>query len=290
MPDAKVTAKNNLAASFLESLRQLGVVITPAIKAFADHGAQQQWSGAYMMQAFRQTKAYAQSFPGIPHGMTEAQYISSYRQLQQKAQDAGVNLSKSLFGAALQKQNSISEIGTKLEAIHTLKTNAGLFGEFENYLKSKGHKGVDRGNMLKFVMRKGSLDWEQEWNTVVQAQAIEQTTGLNVGPELGKHGKPIKGSADFSYKFLQGLQKHMLPGQEPNYQALGQALAAIPEAHLYGMGLTKKDAARLAYGSPQAPKIAQKIQRAVATYSARLNIQPTGPTQQGGSVSQSMSE
>jgi len=200
-----------------------------------------------------------------------------------------VNLSKAMYGKALSTGNSVNEIGIKLDAIDTLKTHSNLFGEWENYLKAKGYKNVDRGNMLKFIMRQGPQDWEQEWNTVVQAQTIEQLTGLNVGPELNKRGKPIKGSGDLSYKFLQGLQKHMLPGGEVDYQALGQALLAADEGRLYGIGITKKDAARLAYGTPQAPKIAQKVQRALATYQARFTSQQA-QMQQGTSLAGSESE
>jgi hypothetical protein len=239
------------------------------------------------LKQLRATKVYAQTFPGLIKKdgtlrMSEAQYISGFQSAKDYAAQVGRNFSKAAYGMALKGGNSPSEIKTKLEALDSLKTNGALLNEFSSYLVARGvvKKPLTKPELLAFVMKQGPKAWEQEWEIANQSAQIERATegAIMVGkPKLGN---------DVSYKELDKLRKGLLPGEEPDFQALAQVIDALPASRLYKLGLNKKDGLTLAYGGPGAREIAKRAQLALGTAQAAATEQRANPqlTAQGMSL------
>jgi hypothetical protein len=255
----------NAKASYANLLRSWGIPITPAMNQFVTQAATSGMGSAAFLQQVRQTKAYAQVFKGIMMGngtlrMSESQYIAGYNSAKDYAASVGRNLSTQAYGLAIKNGNSPSEIKEKIQALDSLRTNKDVLQQFNEYLAAKGlvgPKGMTREEALRFIMRQGPVQWEQEWNIASQAAQLAKL-GVDVG-------KPKTGS-DLSYKELKNLQGNLAPDEQPNYQALAEALKAIPYSQLYGYGLTRKDVTKLAYNAPGADQIAEVATRALAQY------------------------
>jgi hypothetical protein len=222
------------------------------------------WNQTTFMFYLRQTKDYARAFPGIMRKngtlrMTESQYVSGYNSARDFAASVGRPLSKQLYGLALTRGNSPSEIKQKIQALDTLKQDQVTFQNFNEYLIARGviKKPLNKKELGAFLMGKGPAVFEQEWNTAAQAAELARLQ-IDVG-------KPSTGS-DISYKQLQKLQGGLPEGEAPDYKAIAGALQSLPASKLYGYGLTKKDIVTLGYGGKGAAQIAEVATRALAQY------------------------
>jgi hypothetical protein len=220
---------------------------------------------AAFLQALRRTKAYARAFPGIVRSngtmrMTESQYMSGYQSARDFAASVGRGLTQAQYGLAVKNGNSPSEIKDKIQALDVLKTNRRYMEEFSDVLVAKGlvgPKGLAREDALAFIMGQGPREWEQTWDDAYQSAQLAK---LQVDV-----GRPREGS-DLSYRELEGLQRNLAPGEEPDYAALAGALQALPASQLYGYGLSKKDLVKLAYNAPGADQVAVVAKRALEQY------------------------
>lgn len=241
------------------------------LRQFMHQAAEQGWSTTQFILNLRQTKEYARRFPGIMREngslrMSESQYIAGYNAAADYAASVGRNFSRQMYGYALRQGNSPAEIKAKINALDQIKEHKDLLGQFNEYLLATREikKPLTKAELAKFVMREGPKQFEDAWETAQQAGALAQF-GVDVG-------KPKTGS-DVSYKQLKKLQGMLLPGQDPDYQALSDVLAAMPASQLYGMGLTKKDALAVAYGGARQQAVVDQAKKAVATYAARFEPQ-----------------
>jgi hypothetical protein len=274
----------NAKASFANMVLAWGIPVDKAMSNFIDRAVMSGMGSSTFLKQLRATKVYAQTFPGLIKKdgtlrMSEAQYIAGFQAAKDYAAQVGRNFSKGAYGMALKTGNSPSEIKTKLEALDSLKTNGALLNEFSDYLVARGvtKKPLNKQEMLAFVMKQGPKAWEQEWEIANQSAAIEKATegGILVG-------KPALGN-DVSYKELDKLRKGLLPGEEPDMQALASVMEAMPASRLYKLGLNKKDALTLAYNGPGAKEIAKRAQLALGTAQAAATEQRANPqlTKQG---------
>jgi hypothetical protein len=267
----------NTKASYASMLATWGIPMSPKLNTLINHAATSGMGSSTFLQALRKTKDYAARFVGIMKNdgtmrMTEAQYLSGYQSAKDYAASVGRALSPAAYGMAIKNGNSPSEIKQKVEALDILKTNGAILSEFGDYLAATGvtKKPPTKQEMLAFVMKQGPKVWEQTWQTVTQAAAIEKFSEEAI--QIGRGG-----DNDVSYKELQRLQKGLLPGEQPDYQALGQVLDALPASKLYKLGLSKKDAVTLLYGGPGAKDIFKRAQLAVGTAQAAATEQRANP-------------
>jgi hypothetical protein len=272
----------NAIASYLNLLIQWGIPITAELRAFVEQEVRALKGSAEFMQDVRMTKFYADSFPGIMRDdgtmrMTESQYLSGYNSARDYAATLGRSLNRHAYGLAIKNGNSPSEIRAKMEALDILRTNGDVFGQFSDYLVTRGviNKPMTKGDLLAFVMKQGPKAWEQEWQTAYAASQIE-ATGISIGR-----------GEDIGYKGLQGLIKHAGPGidiTKVDYAQLAQMVqTALPASALYQAGITKKALVALSFGGPKAVPIAQRVQDVLATYKARFEA-PVEPQLTGGGL------
>jgi hypothetical protein len=256
-------AIQNAIATYKNLLVGWGVVVDASVMKFIERAVTSGLNSAAFMAAFRQTKAYAKTFPGIMRNdgtmrMTEAQYISGYQAARDYAASVGRNWSQAAYAQALKNGNSPTEMKQKIEAEDILKSNPGLFQEFSDYLVAQGitKKPLERAELRQFILKQGPKEFTMAFQTAQEAGLLAQY-GIDVG-------KP-SGGGDVSYKELKQLQGSLLPGQTVDVQALASAAAALPASRLYGLGITEKDIATLAYKGKHWQAIAGRVQLAIGT-------------------------
>jgi len=272
----------NAMISYFNLLTGYGIAISPAMRTLVEGAVKDGLNSAAFMLALRNTKDYAEAFPGIMRAdgtmrMTEAQYMAGFSSARDYASTVGRSLNKQAYGLAIKNGNSPSEIRAKIEALDILRTNSDVFGQFSDYLVTRGviNKPLTKADLLAFVMKQGPKAWEQEWQTAYAASQIE-ATGISIGR-----------GEDIGYKGLQGLIKHAGPGidiTKVDYAQLAQMVqTALPASALYQAGITKKALVALAFGGPKAVPIAQRVQDVLATYKARFEA-PVEPQLTGGGL------
>lgn len=263
-----------------------GIPMTKPLQNLIKRMASQGAGSAQVVAALRKTKDYAAVFPGIMRRdgtlrMSEAQYIAGYQSAKDFAASTGRPLSKGMYGYALKKGNSPSEMRDKIQAVDLYKENKEVYDEFNQYEVALGRikKPMDRNEMMKFIMKQGPKEFEQDWQTAYTASQIEKYAGLGV--DIGKGDKN-----DIGYQGLQKLLKQAPPGTDPTKidwsDTARLAAASQPASRLYGLGITDKDYLKVALGTPDAVKIESRIKLAQATAEGAAQDRANPQLNQGG--------
>ena len=258
---------------FIEAYRNIlvswQVPLTKEVQAFMNQLAQQKMNTSQFVTAFRQTKAYAQKFPGIfrrdgTMRMTETQYISGYNSSRDFAASLGRRLSPQAYGLAIKNGNSPSEIKMKLTVADKLKEFRPQLNQFNEYLLATGKikKPLGRKDLEDFLMKRRG-DLEREWDIANTSFKLQAQAGFDVG-------KPKTG-ADMSFKNLDKTLKRFkaLGGnvQDVDFAEMGRLIRdVIPKSDLYGMGIREKDIVQMAFNGKNANAIADKVSQVLTTY------------------------
>ncbi len=195
--------------------------------------------------------------------MTEAQYISGYNSAKDYAATLGRSFSLHAYGLAIKNGNSPSELRDKLTALDYLKTNPQLYHNFSEYLVARGviKKPLGQAELLQTIMHQGPEEFYKEWETAQAASALQRIGKIDVGTP--------KSGSDISYKALQGFQKHLQPGQKPNFDIIN----AIPRSYWYEQGISMKALVAAVYGK-RGP--VDRINRAIAEFKLAQEQTPIG--------------
>lgn len=237
-------------------------------------GLKQQWSTTNFIQHLRETRAYKDAFPGIQwqDGMSEAEYLSTFRQFDGLAKDIGRPLERAEFGVLLKKGVDLTEFKARTLAQGRIDKNRALFKNFEAVLKRKGilkpKERMTNQDLNDFVRGKGSKAWEAVW------QEASFETGLeSIGIRIA--GGTNRARAAFSdldrkefIRFIRrvesgGAEVEDLTGQNFNELA-AQVDAVMPASRLAGFGLSKTDIIEMQLGGPRAANIARTVRAALA--------------------------
>ena len=261
--------KAAMHSNYVEILRRWGIQIGQGgLENLVQHAVNSEWSTTQFMQAVRKTKAYKQEFVGLRwrDGMTEAEYMRLYGQYRELAGNAGRKLTKQQFGSLLQKGVTGAEFKLRVDALDRMNKQQGLFNAFEQVLKARGiikpKQQLSKGELYKFITRRGDPAWERVWQEAVVTQGFK-----SAGISVGKGG-------DFSRRELLGLINQVDTSKSEvenlttaDFQKLATMIQEkLPLSKLYGMGVTKQDLAVLALGGKGAVQIAERVQQIDAQF------------------------
>jgi hypothetical protein len=280
--------KAAMHSNYIEILRRWGLQPGQGgLENLIQHAISSEWTTTQFMQAVRKTKPYKQAFVGIrwKEGMTEAEYMRLYGQYRELAGNAGRGLNKQQFGSLLQKGVTGAEFKLRVDALDRMSKQAGLFNAFEQVLKARGlikpNAQLSKGELYKFITRRGDPAWERVWQEAVVTQGF-RSAGITVGKGGGN---------DFSRKELLGLINQVDTSKSEvenlttaDFQKLATMIQEkLPLSQLYGKGVTKQDLAVLALGGRGAVEIAQRVQEIDAQFNlskeekANAQFVQTGP-------------
>lgn len=270
----------NAARSFINIVTAWGIPASPEVQSFARQAVMKGWNSSMFLQEVRKTKFYALHFPGIrrqdgSQRMSESEYLSGFRSAKDYASTVGRNFSKQMYGLALKKGNSPSEIKRKVEALDVLKEHRREMTSFNEYLVATGatKKPLGKKELGAFVMGVGPKEFEDAWTTSFAAAAIERTGFMDIG-------KPAAGG-ELGYRGLEKLIKKAPPGLDIEGMDWGDlasvASQALPASRLYKMGITKKDLLKMQLKIPGSEKTAARVKLAIATAQAAASEQRANP-------------
>lgn len=249
---------------FLNTLKQLGIKVTPNLQQLVNNAVAKQYTSSSFMFYLRQTKEYRHAFTGIfkkdgTLKMSEAQYLSAQKQFENIASKAGVDLTPKMRDWLFVNNVSPSEFGDRATAYSRLKRNNDLYRAFEAELTRKGAKDVNRKNMLKFILGVGNEKWYDTWNDAVTRNAA-QMAGLAVGRKNALDALPQGIIERISG---MGLSQSAL---NQGFEALADDIATwLPESQARGAGLTASDFVTLRFGGKNRMQIKEKVDTLIAS-------------------------
>lgn len=268
--------KANMTAEYRLMLQNWGIPLNSDAGKLINQAVNGNWSSGRFLLALRNTKAYKQAFPGLDYasGMTEAEYLSNYRQYTGMAQDAGYKLSRGAFGDLMKKGIDATEWNLRVGAYKQVKTNKPLFDAFEDVLKARGlAKGkLDPKELKDMLTGTGSGLYAKVWNEASVTAGLE-----GIGFDIGKQGDVTRKQLLHMLKAPVGA---LAPGEtlQVDYAALAETAAkALPASRLYGMGITKKSLVQMALGGKNAQETAALVTRALGTAEAFATEQRATP-------------
>lgn len=297
----------NMRASYLEILRRWGLQVNPNLEKLVQRAISGMWSSTQFMQWLRKTPEYAEQFPGIQwtQGMSEAQYNAEYRAFLVAGQDVGKKIDRDQFGFLLKKGVERDEWEFRVAALDRLNQNADLFKNFIDVLKVRGlvkpGANVKKKDLFDFITGTGSVQWEKIWQEAAFTTGLE-SAGFAVTTRGGKRdgsgspGDPWFGGPRFENGKAVGelaLSRNQVLNVIRKVEGAGGQvenattqdfveLAALveqtlPLSQIYKEGITKTDLIQLKFGGPDAPGIALKVRRLMATTQAFEDEQRANP-------------
>jgi hypothetical protein len=277
--DAEKRAEKSAIASMTNTVLQWGIPLSKPLRNLIARLAKEGAGSAQFLRVLRATKDYALKFPGIMRRdgtlrMSEAAYIAGYNSAKDFAASVGRSLSPHAYGLAIKQGNSPSEIRAKVTASDTMREHAETFREFSDYLMATGRtkKPLTRKDLEAFVMKMGPKEWEDAWEEAYTASQIERSGIMTIGRGPDN---------DLSYRGLKKLLKQADPNVDVtklDWSDLADlAGEVLPASRLYGAGITEKDLVKLKLKTPDAHKIASRVQLAVGTAMATATEQRANP-------------
>ena len=267
----------NLRLSFLELIRRWGLPHSKNLLNLVEKAARGQWSSLMFQAHLRHMPEYKEKFFGIrvKDGMTEATYLSTFAQYRARAQDAGININKQEFARLLKRGVSFDEFSDRVDALQTFKSYGPMFNTFQDVLAERGINvpggTLGKKEMVKFIMGRGSKQWEQAWQETFLTVNLEKVAGINVVGQ-GETSTPdsyeiTRNDLTQIIRQVEGLSggKFDVESMTPqNFAEIGARLRKYNMSYLKKYGLTTKDLLEMELGGPNAAKIGEKANRVLA--------------------------
>ena len=280
--EAEMRARLALIASYEEILRRWGIKANKNLMNLIERGVRSRWSSTQFVNMLRQTPEYRQQFRGITWrtGMTEGQYLSTYAQYKERAQDIGERLSRKEFAILLKKGKTFEEFSDQIDAAEMIDQYGPLWDQFRQALELRGinvpGKKLSKKELAKFIMGLGDKKWEQVWQEAYLTTQLEQVAGVQVvAPRAGEVSTPdsyeltrtmLLGIIKEAEALNPGFQVEKLTGEQ--VAALGEGLKGHSIEYMRRYGLTTSDYFRGAFGGRGATEIREKSKRILATQEA----------------------
>ncbi len=265
----------NLRASYLDLLRRWGIVghgLTKNLLNLVEKAMQGQWSSTFFMAQVRHTPEYHKQFFGIrlKDGMTEGQYLSTYAQFRARAQDVGMKFTKNEFARTLKRGLSFEEFSDRVDAVQTFEQYQPMWNQFKVVLQERGINVPDKHfkkEMTKFIMGRGSKQWEQVWQETYLTANLEKVAGVSV-IEKGKGESATPDALEIGrgdllsiIKQVEGLSGGKFDVESLTPQAfadLGDKLRKYNLSYMRRYGLDYKDLIQAELGGNNAAAIRAK--------------------------------
>lgn len=253
-------ANDNTKKFFLNTLKELGIAITPNLTQLVNNAIAKKYNAENFMFYLRQTKEYHQRFTGIFRKdgtlkMSEAQYLSNLKQYENIASKAGINLNGGQLDWMFMNNVSPSEFADRAVAYSRLNRNQALYNSFRAELIQRGVKPKDitKKGLLRFILGEGNKQWYDVWQDAVTRNAATQA-GLAVGKKNALEYLPQGLIERISG---MGLSESAL---NKGFEQLADDIAnLLPDSRFFGSGLTTGDFVTLRFGGKGRQAIADKV-------------------------------
>lgn len=278
-----------LRAGYREVLRRWGLRPTKNLLNLIERAVRGMWSTTQFIDMLRQMPEYRQQFRGIQWrtGMTEGQYLATYAQYKERAQDIGVNLTKRMFAGLLRNGKTFEEFSDQVDAISTIDQYAPFWDQFRQTLELRGIAvpggKLTKKELAKFVMGLGDKKWEQVWQETFLTVQLERVAGVEVvAPRAGETRTPdtygiMRSEMLKLIKQVEalnpGLEVEKLSGRQ--FTDLGKRLRGYSLEYMRRYGLDTLDILEMELGGPRGAAIAEKAERVLKTQEAFLEPRAT---------------